>query len=188
MANFEILKATFLQYGKQVADEYRAQISHCNTVCAKSYNMLTPKERKHIDELFELVPELYLTVIAYLPHISARAQKMDVTEGTKLIKMITKVLKNKNTRHLISHYMHLYGDLVTDSKRMKAYGMYIKCVLSHIDAKYKVLALAVIDMAFAATELSLTGKDLELAKHFFHTVNAYIVKPVYSEIKKAKRT
>lgn len=188
MASFEALKASFLQYGKQVVDEYREQISQCNTVCLKSYNMLASKDRKHVDELFDLVPELYITILAYLPHISSRAQNMDVTEATKLIKMITKVLKNKNTRRLISHYIHLYGDLVTDSKRMKAYGMYVRCVLSNIDVKYKLLFLAVIEMAFAASELSLTGRDLEFAKYFFHEVNAHIAKPVYGEIKKAKRS
>lgn len=162
---------------------FSKHLATCKDVCKSSYNKLSSSERKHVDELLVAVVKFYKMALPFVPQVVAYAKGLSVDNVVAFLKTATKIMQKPETARLVEHYIAMYGDSVKNPKRLKAYGAYLKCVLSHLDPKYKKVVTVAIDFAFAFVVLVVTKEVREYVKELARTVHKYVVKPLHREVK-----
>ena len=178
------LDQVFKKYGGAMYVKYDQEISRCKSICLASYKKLRSSERVYIDELLTAAPEIYKSILSYIPVFMSYKDNMTLENGIKLVKIATKVLKNKKTISFLRKYIALYAGVINNPKRIKAYSTYLRCVLAHVDPKYKAMIVEVFKLANAFLSVVLCDDILAFFKDVSRNVKKYLVVPLYSEIKK----
>lgn len=158
-------------------------IDTCKSACKRSYGKLSSSERKHVDELMTSVVALYKKALPLVPTLLAFAKGMNVNSVVALIRTATKVLQKDETVALFEHYIAMYGDVAKDPKRLKAYGAYLRCLLSHMSADHRRIVVAAIDLAFALVHLVVRKEVKGYVKDLAGSVHKYVVKPIHRDLK-----
>lgn len=158
-------------------------LNMCKEVCKSSYNKLSSSERKHVDELLKAVVVFYRMALPYAPQAVAFAKSVSADNVVAFLKTATKIMQKPETAKLVEHYIAMYGDSIKNPKRLKAYGVYLKCVLSQLNPKYKKIVAAAIDFAFAFICLVVTKEIREYVKEIASNVQKYVIKPLHREVK-----
>ena len=159
-------------------------LNQCKDMCKSSYSKLSSKEKHHVDALMETVIQFYRMALPYVPKAVEYAQTLSVENVIAFLKVATKVMQKKETVQLIQHYIAMYGDSLKNPKRLKAYGAYLRCVLAHLDAKYKKIVTAAIDFAFAFICLIVTKEVRAYVHEVAASVNKYVVKPLHRDVRR----
>ena len=172
------------QYGGSLSVRYDQEISRCKNICIASYKKLRSSERAYIDELVNSAPFIYKSIMSYIPIFLAYKESLTLENGLKLVKIATKVLKNKKTVSFLRKYIAMYASTINDPKRIKAYSTYLRCLLAHVDPKYKTMVIEVFKLANAFLSVVLCDDVLAFLKDVSRNVKKYLVVPLYTDIKK----
>ncbi len=188
MANIQKTLENFV--GGAVANRLAKPLSACALVGARSYFQLSSKDRKHVDDIVALTLEYTDKLKPEIPKIQRYLTSLKTDDVTALIKLATKLLKKKQTLTLLQEYLELYGDIITDPKRIKAIGAYLLCLVSNIEPEYKNAIVATIDFIFTLIQL-LTQTEIktevrEKLSKLTSSVNKHVLRPIYKDLAKRK--
>lgn len=167
---------------------FKPHISKCKVICAKTYDALSAREQTAIDDLLDQLPILYNVFEEYAPMVTAYVKNITPEKVMQLMQYATKVLKDKKTVKFIHHYIDEYGEIIKSPKHMKAIGAYLKCIVSHIDPKYKSLVLQGVDLVFALVALVNDNKVVSFVEEITDGVKKHIVKPVTKAVKPVRKS
>lgn len=166
----------------------KPHISNCKVMCAKTYDALSPREQKAINDLLDQLPILYNVFEQYAPIVTAYVNTITPEKVMQLMQYATKILKDRKTVKLIHHYIDEYGEIIKSPKHMKAIGAYLKCIVAQIDPKYKNLVLQGVDLVFALVALVNDHKVVSFVEEVSDGVKKHVVKPVTKAVKAARKS
>lgn len=156
----------------------------CKATAKQSFQELPPEDYEILDEILRNIPEIVAEFQKYAREVAARITTIDAEGATVMMREATAFLKKKKTKDVVDDFIARYGSMAADDRIMVAVGSYLRCVLSHIDDRYKEAAMAAVEMVVALIGLvSGDNKIREFTNSVGASLQSNVIKPAMMEIR-----
>lgn len=179
---------TYVVINPSVIKKLKSKVDLCKDTCASSYAKLRKSQKGHVDDLINAIFVLYAYAKPHFPALKERAKKLDVNTVQALLEQATVFLKRKELCDLICTYLEMYSDALKDKKRLRAYGEYIQCMLTHIDPSIKKLIIVALKFVMALVKLFQDSNMKSHIKDLAMNVHSEILKPAHRTLKGSSKT